>query len=167
MLEEISSSQADTNSVVRVAVSPSSFDIPKERVAGERGEESSARGPEGPIEVGGACETEAGTEEDVEDEDEDVDVVGGVDEDGVSGSESECFTLTEILRRRRLPKRNVSQGVVDTTHLPQCEFSKLQRLPLTLLLEFFAGQSLNSIRLVVLRALEHEDDFARLLCFSV
>ena len=59
-------------------------------------------GPEGPIEVGGVCETEAGTEADVEDEDEDVDVVGGVDEVGVSGYESEGFTLSEILRRKRL-----------------------------------------------------------------
>ena len=73
-------------------------------------------GPEGPIEVGGVCETEAGTEADVEDEDEDVDVVGGVDEVRVSGYESEGFTLSEILRRKRLEKR-MSEGVVDTAHL--------------------------------------------------
>ena len=52
-------------------------------------------GPEGPTEVGSVCETEAGTEAD-----EDVDVVGGVDEVGVSGYESERFTLSEILRRK-------------------------------------------------------------------
>ena len=86
-------------------------------------------GPEGPIEVGGVCETEAGTEADVEDEDEDVEVVGGVDEIGVSGYESEGFTLSEILRRKRLEKK-VSEGVVDTTHLPQCEFSNIHQLPL-------------------------------------
>ena len=74
-------------------------------------------GPQGPIEVGGVFETEAGTEADVEDEDEDVDVVGGVDEVGVSGYESEGFTLSEILRRKRLEKK-VSEGVVDTAHLP-------------------------------------------------
>ena len=51
----------------------------------ERSEESPVGGPEGPNEVGGVCETEAGTEADVEDEDEDVDVVGGMDEVGVSG----------------------------------------------------------------------------------
>ena len=78
------------------------------------------------------CETEAGTEADAEDEDEDVDVVGGVDEVGLSGYESEGFTLSEILRRKKLEK-NVSEGVVDTTHLPQCEFSNLHRLPLALL----------------------------------
>ena len=54
-------------------------------------------GPEGPNEVSGVCEREAGTEADVEDEYEDVDVVGGVDEVGVSGYESEGFTLSEIL----------------------------------------------------------------------
>ena len=82
----------------------------------ERGEESPVGGPEGPIEVGGVCETEAGTEADVDDED--VDVVGGVDEVGVCGYESEDSTLSEILRRKRLSKENVSDGVIDTTHLP-------------------------------------------------
>ena len=52
-------------------------------------------GQEGPIEVGGVCETEAGTETDAEDEVEDVDVVGGVDEVGLSGYESEGFTLSD------------------------------------------------------------------------
>ena len=69
---------------------------PKKKLL-ERGEESPVAGPEGPIEVGGVCETEAGTEVDVEDEVEDVDV-GGVDEVGVSQYESEGFTLSEILR---------------------------------------------------------------------
>ena len=70
-----------------------------------------------PLEVGGVCETEAGTEADVKDEDEDVDVVGGVDEVGVSGYESEGLTLSEIIRRKRLEKK-VSEGVVVTAHLP-------------------------------------------------
>ena len=81
------------------------------------------------------CETEAGTETDVEDKDEDVDVVGGVDAFGVSGYESEGFTLSEILRRKRLEKK-VSEGVVGTAHLPQCEFSNLHHLSLALLLKF-------------------------------
>ena len=76
-----------------------------------------------------------GTEVDVEDEDEDIDVVGGVDEFGVSGYESEGFMLSEILRRKRLENKK-SEGVVDTAHLPQCEFSNLHHLPLALLLEF-------------------------------
>ena len=108
----------DTKSAVQAAVSPSPFVVPEENVAGERGEESPAGGPEGPNEVGVVCETEAGTEVDAEDEDEDVDVVGGVDEVGLSGYESEGFTLSEILRRKRLGK-NVSERVIDTAHLPQ------------------------------------------------
>ena len=102
----------------------------------ERGEKSPVRGPDGPNEVSGVCETEAGTEPDVEDEDEDGDVVGGVDEVGVSGYESEGFKLSEILRRKRLAKGNVSEGVVDTTHLQQYEFSNLHHLLLAFLLVF-------------------------------
>ena len=134
-LAKINSSQADNKSAVQAAVSPSPVVVPEENVAGERVEESPVGGPEGPIEVGGVCKTEAGTEVDVEDEDEDVDVVGGVDDFGVSGYESEGFTLSEILRRKRLEK-NVSEGVFDTAHLPHCEFSNLHQLPLALLLEF-------------------------------
>ena len=110
-LAEVNSSQADNKSAAQAAVSPSPFVVPEENVDGERGEESPVGGPEGPIEVGGVCETEAGTEADVEDEDADVDVVGGVDEVGVSGYESEGFTLSEILRRKR-PEKNVSEGVL-------------------------------------------------------
>ena len=88
-------------------------------------------GLERPVEVGGVFQTEAGTGADVEDEDEDVDVVGGVDEVGLSGYESEGFTLSEILRRNRLGK-NVSERVIDTAHLPQCEFPNLHPLPLAI-----------------------------------
>ena len=101
-LADITSSQMDNKSAVQVAVSPSPVVVAEENVAGERGEESPVGGLERPFEVGGVCETEAGTEADAEDEDEDVDVVGGVDEVGLSGYESEGFTLSEILRRKRL-----------------------------------------------------------------
>ena len=131
-LAEVNSSQADNKSAVQAAVPPSPSVVPEENVAGERGEESPVGGLEGPIEVGGVCETEAGTETDAEDEDDDVDVVGGLDEFGISGFESGGFPLSEILRRKRLGN-NVSEGVVDTAHLPQCEFSNLHRLPLALL----------------------------------
>ena len=107
-LAEVNSSQADNKSTVQAAISPSPVVVPKENVAGERVEESPVGGPEGPIEVGGVCKTEAGTEADVEDAVEDVDVVDGVDEVGVSGYDSEVFTLSEILRRNRLEK-NVSR----------------------------------------------------------
>ena len=135
-LAEINSSQVDNKSAVQVAVSPSPFVVPEENVTGERGEESPVGGVEGPIEKGGVCETEAGTEVEAEDEDEDVDVVGGVDEVGLSGDESGGFTLSEVLRRKRLGK-NVSEGVIDTAHLPQCEFSNLHQLPLALLFTIF------------------------------
>ena len=128
-LAEVSSSQVDTKSAVHATVSPSPLNVPEENVSGERGEESPVGGLERPVEVGGVCETEAGTGADVEDEDEDVDVVGGVDEFGLSGYESEGFTLSEIFRRNRLGK-NVSERVIDTAHLPQCEFSNLHPLPL-------------------------------------
>ena len=131
-LAEVNSCQANNKSAVQAAVSPSPFVVPDGNVAGERGEESPVGGPEGPIEVDGVCETEAGSEVDVEDGDEDVHVVGGVDGLCASGYESEGFTLSEILRCKRLEK-NVSEGVFDTAHLPQCEFSNLHRLPLALL----------------------------------
>ena len=88
-LAEVNSSQADNNSAVQAAVSPSPFVVPEKIVVGERGEEIPVGGPGGKIEVGSVCETEAGTEPDVADEDEDVDVVGGVDEVGVSANESD------------------------------------------------------------------------------
>ena len=110
----------------KLLCSLSLFDVPKENVAGERGEETPVGAPEGPIEIDSVCETEAGTEADVEVEDEDVDVVGGMDEVGVPGYESEGFTLSEILRRKNLEKR-VSEGVGDTAHLPQCDFSMIHQ----------------------------------------
>ena len=131
LVEDIGSSQAE--SVVRAAVSPSTFDVLEDKLVGERGEESPIGGPKGPIEEGGVCETEAGTEADVEDEN--FEVIGDVDEVGVSGYESEGFMLSEILRRKRLAKMSVSEDAVDTTHLPQCEFSNLQHLPITFLLD--------------------------------
>ena len=93
------------------------------------------RGPEGPIEVGYVCETEVGTETDMEDEDEDVDAVGGVDEVEVSGYESESFTLSEILRRERLDKRNVSRVL-----LTPLTFHKVSFQILLFYKFFFAGQ---------------------------
>ena len=135
-LGEIISSQADSRSAVQAPIFPSPFAVPEENVVGERGEDRPVGSPEGPTEVSGVCETRAGNDADVEDEDEDVDVVGGVDKVGVSGYESEGFTLSEIIRRKRLAKKNVSEGVVSTSHLPQYEFSNLHHLPLAFLLEF-------------------------------
>ena len=100
-LAEISSSQADNKSAVDGAVSSSPFAVPEEKVAPEGSEESPVRGPEGPAEVGGVCETEAGTEVDVEEEDEDVDVVGGVDDVRDLHSQRSCV---EGGWRRKCPR---------------------------------------------------------------
>ena len=75
--------------------------------------------------------------------------------------------LTNFAKEETGHMRKVSKGVVDISHLPQCEFSNLQFLPLVFLLHIFAGQSLNSFRLVVLLSLKHEDDLMMLLCFSI
>ena len=167
-LTEVSLSPVDTKSAVQAAVSPSPLNVPEENVAGERGEECPVGGLERPVEVGGMCEAEAGTEVDAEDEDEYVDVVGGVDEGGLSGDESEGFTLSEILRRKRLG-RSVSERVIDTAHLPQCEFSNLHRLPLAscFRIPLLASHWILFWASFAARALEYEDDFVRVLCFSV
>ena len=55
----------------KLLCSISLFDVPEENFAGEGGEESPVGGPEGPIEIDSVCETEAGTDADVEVEDED------------------------------------------------------------------------------------------------
>ena len=76
------------------------------------------------IEEDHVCDTEPDTEVDVEDED--VNVVGGVPDAVISGYESEEFILSETIRRRRLAKEPVSEGVVCTSHIPKCQFPNLQ-----------------------------------------
>ena len=131
LLEDINSSQAVTELVVEAAVSPSPFDALEKTFADERGERSPVGAPKRPTQD--VCETEAGTEADVEDKD--VNIVAGIEDAGVSGYESEGFTLSETLRRKRLSQRRVSEGAVDPSQLPQCQFPKFWRLPLTFPLE--------------------------------
>ena len=88
--------------------------------------------PERLFEEGDMCETEVGGVAGVEDED--VYVVDGVADLGVSGYESEGFTLTQIFRRKRLSNRTVPEGVVDTSHLLQ-NFSTLQHIQSTFQIE--------------------------------
>ena len=76
-----------------------------------------------------------GREADIEGED--VDVVCGVPALAISGFELQGFILSENVRRKELEGQTLSIGVVDTAGSPQGEFSKLQNLPLTFLLEFF------------------------------
>ena len=63
-------------------------------------------GPDRQVEERDVRETEPGTEVD-------VGSVGCVADVRVSGSESEGFTLSDILRRKRLSKRRVSEGVAE------------------------------------------------------
>ena len=104
---------------------PFSFlDALEAKFDGERVEETLVGSLKQPVEEGDVCETEAGTK--VEVEDEDVDVVGGIADVGTFRYESEGFTLSEIFRRKRLSKKFVPKGVIETSHLPQCEFLFLQ-----------------------------------------
>ena len=131
LLEDINSSQAVTELVVEAAVSPSPFNALEETFAVERGKRSPVGCPMRPAQD--VCETEAGTEADVEDKD--VNIVAGFEDAGVSGYESEGFTLSETLLRKRLSQRRVSEGAVDPSQLPQCQLPKFRRLPLTFPLE--------------------------------
>ena len=124
LLDDINSSQSDTESLVReafaeVGVSSFRLNAPEERVV-ERGQKSPVGGPEGPIK--NVCDTEAIREADMEHQG--VGVVGGVAEVGVSRHESEGFTLSKICRRKRLSKRIGSEGFIDTSHLTQSKFLK-------------------------------------------
>ena len=137
MLEDITSSQADTESVVDVTaadvgVSPFSLDASEENVV-ERGKKSLMGVHELPVED--VCEAEAGTGADVKEED--VNIVGGVADVGFRGGEFEGFTVSAFLRGKRLSERSVSESAVNNSHLPQCVFSNLQRLPLSSQVEIF------------------------------
>ena len=101
--------------VAAVAVSTFPFDAPEEKL-GKKVEESPVGSPNGRVEV--FCETDACTFV----EDEKVDVVGGIDDVGVSGYVSDGFTLLEILRRQTLLNKSVPEGGVAASHLPQCVF---------------------------------------------
>ena len=160
-LAEVNSSQAGNKSAVQATVSPSPVVVPEENVAGEGVKESPVGGPEGPIEVSSVCETEAGTEADVE-----VVLLVAWTKLGFLGTilrdsrSQRSFAARDL--RRKCPRvsltpltfHNVSFQIFIKYNQPSCG-------------NFFAGHSLNSIGLVMLRALEHEDDFVRLLCFSV
>ena len=58
-------------------------------------------------------DTEAETEADIEDQD--VDVVCEAPALAISGFEFGGFTFSEIIRRERLERQTLSEGVVDTS----------------------------------------------------
>ena len=109
LLEEISSSQADTESIFRasgtdIAISHHLPCAPEEKVVVERCEENPGGVPEQLV-FGGRGETdeEAGTEADIKDED--IDVVYGAPELVVCVFESEGFIFSEIVSRKGLGDR--------------------------------------------------------------
>ena len=61
-------------------------------------------------------------------EDEGVVVVCGL---AISDFESEDFSFSENVLQEGLKGQTLSEGAVDTTRPPQCEFSNLEKLPLT------------------------------------
>ena len=58
----------------------------------------------------------------VENEDDNVDVVGGAAALAISVFGSESYIFSDVVRRKRLEAQILSEHVVDTTHLPQHEF---------------------------------------------
>ena len=87
----------------------------------------------------GEIDEDAGRETHIEGEV--VDVVCGALALAIFGFESPVFIFSETVRRKKLKGQTLSEGVVDTTRPPQCEFSNLQNLPLTFYRKFFAGRS--------------------------
>ena len=66
---------------------------------------------------------------------------------------------------RHLPRRMCPRVSLTPLSFHSVSFQTFQHLPLTFLLEFLCWPVID--RLVVLRALKHEDDIVRLLCFNV
>ena len=58
-------------------------------------------------------------------EGEDVDVVCGAPAIAISGFELQSFNFSEVVHRGGLEVQSLSEGVIDTTRPPQCEFSNL------------------------------------------
>ena len=82
----------------------------------------------------GKTDEDAGREAEIEGED--VDILCGAPALAICGFELRSFIFSETVRRKRLEGQTLSEGAVDTARLPQYEFSNLQNLPLTFLLDF-------------------------------
>ena len=103
----------------------------------DRGEESPDGVPEQLV-VGDYDETDEDAGREAHIKGEDVDVVCGAPALAICRFECQGFIFSEILRSKRLEGQTLSEGVIDTTRPPQCEFSNIQNLPLTFLLEFLS-----------------------------
>ena len=69
-------------------------------------------------------------------EGEDVEVVCGAPALPISEFELQAFIFSKIVRKKELEGQILSEGVFDIARPPQCEFSNLQILLITSLLEF-------------------------------
>ena len=67
-----------------------------------------------------------------------VDVLCGTPAVVISDFEPKGFTFSETVHGKRLQSQTLSEGVVDISQFQDCEFSKLQFLPLHLLLKNFS-----------------------------
>ena len=143
--EEITSSQADTVSVVgsartHFAVSISLHGPLKGKFLVEVGEENPGGVPEQLVNVDlGETDEDAETGADIECEG--VDVVCGAPALAISAFKLQGFIISQVVHKKRLDGPTLSEGVFDTARPPQCEFSNLQPLPLTFYLDFPAGRS--------------------------
>ena len=126
LLEEISSSQADTESVVNaagtdIAISPLPPCAPEEEVVVETDEKRPGGDPKQLLSGDrGVRDEEVGTEADIENED--VDVVAGDPALANSRFESNGFSLSKIVGKKGLEEHTLSKDAVDTTRLLQCVF---------------------------------------------
>ena len=84
------------------------------------GEESPGGFPEQVV-VGDHGETGEDAERETHMEGEVVDVVCGAPALAISGFELQGFSFSEIFRRKRLERQTLSEGVIDTARIPQCE----------------------------------------------
>ena len=106
LLEEISSSQTDTESVNGSAATDTAFShhhscAPDEKFVAEGGKDTPGGVPKQLVFRDlGLSDEEAWTKADIEDED--VDVFCSAPALAISGLESECFTLSEIVRGKGL-----------------------------------------------------------------
>ena len=127
--EEITSSQADTESVVGSATTHFAIAInlhaPEENVFVEMGKMSSDGVLEQFLVVGDHGETDEDAGKEAHIEGEDVDNVCSAPALAISGFELHGFIFSGIVRRKGLERQTSSEGVIGTARPPQCEFSNL------------------------------------------
>ena len=129
--EEITSSQADTVSVVdsartHFAISIN-FHVPLKKISCVYGRGESGN-PVGILEwlvVGDHGETDEDAGKEAHIQGEDVDAVCGAPALANSGFELQGFNFSEAIHRKGLEGQTLSECVFDTARPPQCEFSNL------------------------------------------